>query len=203
MIPTTIRMTPKIAAGFTIALTLERTPPGDQIYDQDDDRDDEQQVNERATEMTDESEEPENQQHNKNSPEHMFSFELVYFASHPGSRVRLRFSEILYSFSRGGSLWHFEESTGGSDLEGLQRHCRLNLPIYALQTFRCFTPRSPFGRRRFWRSRRGETLTASTLRRGFRLPWCSFLYLSGTDRHFSQTHPRAAPRILDSAGGRP
>jgi hypothetical protein len=91
-------MTPRIAAGFTIALRLERPAAGDQIYDQDDDRDDEQQVNQRATEMTDESEEPENQQHNKNSPEHMFSFELVYFASHAGSRVRLRFSEIFTLF---------------------------------------------------------------------------------------------------------
>src|SRR3954447_22062096 len=93
MIPTTISMIPKIAAGLIVALSLERAASGDQIDDQDDDGDDEQQVNERATEMTDEAEKPENQQHNKNSPEHMFSFELVYFASHPGSRVRLKIFE--------------------------------------------------------------------------------------------------------------
>src|SRR5205085_4067435 len=38
--------------------------------------------------MSDEPEQPKNQEHNKDSPEHMFSFELVYFASRP--RVRLR-----------------------------------------------------------------------------------------------------------------
>lgn len=103
MIPTTIRIIPKIPAGFTRNQPLERATAGDQIYDQDDDRDDEQKVNQRAAEMTDESEEPENQQHNKDSPEHMFSFELVYFASFPEVRVRLNiFAALSFSFPRGG-----------------------------------------------------------------------------------------------------
>jgi hypothetical protein len=37
-----------------------------------------------------ESQQREDQKHNKDSPEHMFSFELVYFASHAGVRVRLK-----------------------------------------------------------------------------------------------------------------
>jgi hypothetical protein len=37
-----------------------------------------------------ESQQREDQQHNKDSPEHMFSFELVYFASHAGVRLRLK-----------------------------------------------------------------------------------------------------------------
>jgi hypothetical protein len=38
----------------------------------------------------DKSQQREDQQHNKDSPEHMFSFELVYFASHAGARLRLK-----------------------------------------------------------------------------------------------------------------
>jgi hypothetical protein len=78
-------------------------------------------VNERATEVTDESEQPEDQKHNKDSPEHMFSFELVYFASCADAQVRLKIFWICKLFSRGATLWRFEESTGGSDLERLQR----------------------------------------------------------------------------------
>jgi hypothetical protein len=83
-------MIPTIPAGFTGAEALERPPPGNQVHDQDDNRDDEQQVNERATEVTNETEEPKNEQHNEDSPKHIFSFELVYFASRAGPRVRLK-----------------------------------------------------------------------------------------------------------------
>jgi hypothetical protein len=55
-----------------MCLSLERASPGDQVHDQDDDRNDEQQVDERTTEMTDEAKKPQNQNHNKNSPEHSF-----------------------------------------------------------------------------------------------------------------------------------
>ena len=65
---------PKDPGWFHNWRPLKRTPARDQVNDQDDDRDDEQQVNQGAAEMTDESEQPENQQHNKDSPEHMFSF---------------------------------------------------------------------------------------------------------------------------------
>src|SRR5205085_4976741 len=88
MIPTAIRMIPRIPAGFMTTRRLERAPARDQIHNQDDDRDHQEQMNERATKMSDEPEQPQNQEHNKDSPEHMFSFELVYFASRP--RVRLR-----------------------------------------------------------------------------------------------------------------
>jgi hypothetical protein len=77
---------------------LQRPPARDQIHDQDDDGNDEQQMNERATEMTDESEQPQNQKHNKDSPKHMFSFELVYFTSHEGARVRLKIFEVRQIF---------------------------------------------------------------------------------------------------------
>jgi hypothetical protein len=61
---------------------LERTASRNQVDDQDDDSDDEDQMDERAAEMADKTEEPENQENNEDSPEHMFSFELVYFSSH-------------------------------------------------------------------------------------------------------------------------
>jgi hypothetical protein len=60
---------------------LKRTASRNQIDDQDDDSDDQEQVDERAAEMADETEEPENQENNEDSPEHMLSFELVYFVS--------------------------------------------------------------------------------------------------------------------------
>jgi hypothetical protein len=80
---------------------LERTAARDQVHDQDDDRDDEQQMNERATEVTDESEKPENQENNEDGPEHMFSFELVYFASR--ARVRLRVK--IFQIRAVGNCW--------------------------------------------------------------------------------------------------
>src|SRR6266404_1132538 len=94
MMPIAIRTIPTIPAGLTKPAALERAPSGDQIHDQDDDRDDEEQVNQGTTEMTDETEEPENQEHHEDSPKHMFSFELVSFASRVGARVRLTFLKI-------------------------------------------------------------------------------------------------------------
>src|SRR5438045_4723875 len=98
-------MTPRMPAGFMLTGTLERTPPGDQVHDQDDDRDHQKQVNKRATEMTDESEQPEDQKHNKDSPEHMFSFELVYFASCADEAARLKIFRIRKLFSPGEALY--------------------------------------------------------------------------------------------------
>src|SRR2546423_5004890 len=90
MIPTAIRMIPRIPAGFMRTGRLERTSARNQVHNQDDDGDDEQQMNERAAEVSDEPEQPQNQEHNKDSPEHMFSFELVYFASREGVRLRVK-----------------------------------------------------------------------------------------------------------------
>src|SRR5947207_12770135 len=79
MMPIAIRMTPTIPPGFTSAEPLERPPPGDQLDDQDDHRGQEDQVNEIPDGIdVDESQQRENQEHNKDSPEHMFSFELVF-----------------------------------------------------------------------------------------------------------------------------
>jgi hypothetical protein len=70
---------------------LERSFPGDQLDDQDDHRGQKNQVNEIPDGIdVNESQQREDQQHNKDSPEHMFSFELVYFASHAGVRLRLK-----------------------------------------------------------------------------------------------------------------
>src|ERR1043165_5630983 len=101
MIPTAIRMIPRIPAGFMMSAALERTPSRDQIHDQDDDRDDEQQMNERATEVPDESEEPEDQQNYEDSPKHMFSFELVYFAS----RARVEMRVNIFQIRAVGNCW--------------------------------------------------------------------------------------------------
>jgi len=61
----------------------------------------------------------------------MFSFELVYFASFAEARLRLNIFAIRRSYRRAVTLWQFKESTGYSDLEGLQRHCRFNQASYA------------------------------------------------------------------------
>jgi hypothetical protein len=71
---------------------LERSFPGDQLDDQHDHGGQKNQVNEIPDGIdVNESQQREDQQHNKDSPEHMFSFELVYFASHAEVRLRLRF----------------------------------------------------------------------------------------------------------------
>jgi hypothetical protein len=73
---------------------LERSFPGDQLDDQDDYRRQENEVNEIPDGIdVNESQQGEDQQHNKDSPEHMFSFELVYFTSQAGVRLRLKIFE--------------------------------------------------------------------------------------------------------------
>jgi hypothetical protein len=58
-------------------------------------------MDQRATELTDETEKPENQENDKDSPEHMFSFGLVSFASCAMPRVRLKFFKIRAALSEG------------------------------------------------------------------------------------------------------
>ena len=59
-------------------------------------------MDERAAELSDETEEPQNQENDEDSPEHMFSFWLVSFASCAEPLVRLKFFEID---------WHFRGTT--------------------------------------------------------------------------------------------
>src|SRR5437764_3801936 len=99
-----MRIIPRTPAGFMRARTLERTPPGDQVHNQNDDGDHQKKVDECAAEMTDESEQPEDQKHNKDSPEHMFSFELVYFASFAEGWVRLKIFRISQTLFPGSNF---------------------------------------------------------------------------------------------------
>jgi hypothetical protein len=69
-------------------------PAGDQLDDQHDDGGQEDQVNEIPDGVdVDESQEGENQKHDKDGPEHIFSFELVYFASFAERQLRLKIFE--------------------------------------------------------------------------------------------------------------
>jgi hypothetical protein len=80
------------------------------LDDQHDDRGQKNQVNEIPDRVdVDESQQGQNQQHNKDSPEHMFSFGLVYFASFPGASPRLKIFENSRAFSAGDS------SSGGGE----------------------------------------------------------------------------------------
>jgi hypothetical protein len=72
---------PKDSSGPHGDAGLKRTASRNQIDDQDDDSNDQEQVDKPASDMADETEEPENQENNEDSPEHMLSFELVYFVS--------------------------------------------------------------------------------------------------------------------------
>jgi hypothetical protein len=73
-------------------IELKRTATGNELDDEHDNRGQKNQVNEISDGIdVDESEQSQNQQHDKDSPEHMFSFELVYFTSFGGFGVRLRF----------------------------------------------------------------------------------------------------------------
>ena len=67
---------PENSSGF-METGLYSAASRNQIDDQDDDGNDEDQVNKRAAEIPDKTEEPENQENNEDSPEHIFSFELV------------------------------------------------------------------------------------------------------------------------------
>jgi hypothetical protein len=77
---------------------LERTPACDQIHDQDDQRDHQNEVNQAADMKNGEAEQPQNQKNYKDSPKHMFSFELVYFASFPERWLRLKIFSNRHSF---------------------------------------------------------------------------------------------------------
>jgi hypothetical protein len=81
---------PENPSGFHGAGRLERASARDQINDQNHDRYDEQQVDELAAKMADKAKEPENQQNNKDSPEHkVFLWVEVSSASCAGAPVRL------------------------------------------------------------------------------------------------------------------
>jgi hypothetical protein len=84
---------------------LERTPARDQIHNQDHQGYDEHEVD-QATDMEDgEAEQPENQKNDEDCPKHMFSFELVYFASFAESSPRLKILCIRHSFLGCRNLW--------------------------------------------------------------------------------------------------
>jgi hypothetical protein len=69
------------------------------LDDQNDHRGEKNQVNEIPNGIdVDKSEQSEDQQHDKDGPEHMFSFELVYFASCPGAWLRLKIFENCGAF---------------------------------------------------------------------------------------------------------
>jgi hypothetical protein len=72
------------------------------LDDQDDHRGQKNQVNEIPDRVdVDESQQGEDQQHNEDSPEHMFSFALVYFASFAAGSVRLKIFGNPGAFSAG------------------------------------------------------------------------------------------------------
>ena len=72
--PTTMRMMPMIPAGFTV-LILQRSPPADQLQNQNDDSNEEQDMNVSAQNMeAHETKQPKNQQNYKDSPKHKNPF---------------------------------------------------------------------------------------------------------------------------------
>ena len=72
--PTMIRMMPIIPAGFT-ARMLQRSATGDQLDNENDQRDHEQEMNVSAENVEpDKTKKPENQQNNKDGPEHKKPF---------------------------------------------------------------------------------------------------------------------------------
>jgi hypothetical protein len=100
-----LRLSFNLSAGYP-AIELKRPATGDELDDQHDDRREEDQVNEVPDGIdVDESQQSQNQQHNKDSPEHMFSFELVYFASHPAARVRLKDFQLAAVSAPGRRLY--------------------------------------------------------------------------------------------------
>jgi hypothetical protein len=111
---------------------LYSAPSRDQIDDQDHDGHDEHQMDERADVNNRETEKPQNQQDYEDSPKHMFSFELVYFTSRVGPRVRLKIFYFCALSSREEPLWRVEEITGFYDSKALQRECSFNSLSYAL-----------------------------------------------------------------------
>jgi hypothetical protein len=88
--PTMMRMMPIIAAGFTVQM-LQRSTAANQLDNQDDHRDHEQEMNVSAENVeADETQQPKNQQNNKDSPKHKnLSFEVVTSGSFRRSQPRL------------------------------------------------------------------------------------------------------------------
>src|SRR5947209_7363104 len=80
--PTMIRMTPIIPAGFTLRI-LERPPAANQLQNEHHQGDHQQDVNVRSQNVeADKSKQPEDQQDHKDSPKHNFlSVEVVDFRS--------------------------------------------------------------------------------------------------------------------------
>jgi hypothetical protein len=86
-----------------LRLGLKRPATGHELDDQHDDGCQKNQVNEISDGIdVDESQQSQNQEHDKDGPEHMFSFELVYFASFPAVWLRLNiFVQLGFSLRRG------------------------------------------------------------------------------------------------------
>jgi hypothetical protein len=77
-----------------VVIELKRPATGDELDDEHNDRCEKNQVNEIPNGIdVDESEQRQNQEHDEDGPEHMFSFELVYFTSFPRLGVRLKIFE--------------------------------------------------------------------------------------------------------------
>jgi hypothetical protein len=102
-----LRLSFNLSAGYP-AIELKRPATGDELDDQHDDRCEEDQVNEVPDGIdVDESQQSQNQQHDEDSPKHMFSFELVYFASHQEARVRLKDFQFAALSTRGDGFMEF------------------------------------------------------------------------------------------------
>jgi hypothetical protein len=88
--PTMMRMMPIIPAGFTGRM-LQRATAANQLDNENDQRDHEQEMNVSAQNMeADETQQPKNQQNNKDSPKHKnLSFEVVTNASFRRRQSRL------------------------------------------------------------------------------------------------------------------
>ena len=72
--PTIMRMTPMIPAGFTSAM-LQRSPAANQLENQNDDSDQEQDMNVGAQNVkAHKTKQPKNQQNYKDSPKHKNPF---------------------------------------------------------------------------------------------------------------------------------
>jgi hypothetical protein len=70
-------------------LASQAAAPADQVKDQNDDRNDDQKVDQTAADMEAETQEPQNQQNDKNCPEHNFPFRAASArtqGSIPGAR---------------------------------------------------------------------------------------------------------------------
>jgi hypothetical protein len=88
--------------------SLNAASSRDQINDQDNDRDYEEQMDESAERVrAHEAEQPEHQKNNEDSPKHMFSFELVYFASFAEVGSRSKIFKILLLVPRAAPFMEF------------------------------------------------------------------------------------------------